>query len=65
MLQNNINMWRNSIELRSSKWYNDFEKWGKVCRKSGNVVFAAIFCTVFDYDEISVFTEQFSIHCRR
>lgn len=65
MLQNNINMRQNSIELLSGKWYNDFDEWGKVCRKRANVVFVAIFCTVFNYDEISAFTEQFSIHCRR
>ena len=43
MLQNNINMGQNSIELLSGTWYNDFDEWGKVCRKRANVVFVAIF----------------------
>lgn len=59
-----MNMGRNNIEWRSGKWYNVFEKWSSICRKSDNVVFVTIFCAVFDYEN-ATFTNQQSIYCRK
>lgn len=42
MLQNNMNMRRNTIELRSGKWYNALRK-GVVCAVIGAVGFYDIF----------------------
>ena len=45
MLQNNINMRRNTIELHSGKWYNVFRK-GAVYA----VIMAVGFYDIFEYE---------------